>query len=407
MKDTVVIIGAGQAGGMSAIHLRQNKYTGNIIIIGEESFFPYQRPPLSKSFLSSDMDSSKLFLKSADYYSRNNIKIVTKTKVIKILKEKKYIVTSEDKKINYDHLIISTGSSLNKFQSNNKSILYLKTLNDSIKIRKQLIPGKSLTIIGGGYIGLELASIAIKNNLNVTILESDERLMSRVTSKDISSFFEKKHRSMGVIIKFNSQVTAIKQSDHGNTILCNDGSQYTSDLIFAGIGVKPNVKIAEEAGIECDNGIVVNKYGQTSDKSIYAAGDCTNHPNSIFDTRLRLESVHNAVEQSKTVANNILGMNVSYTQVPWFWSDQYDLRLQIAGIKTDNNIKYKILDHKDSLSVIYLSNSRVKCVESVNRSQDFVAGKKLILSRKKIPNELITNKNYGLKEIFKIMSINK
>ena len=162
MKETVIIIGAGQAGGMAAIYLRQKKYSGNIIIIGEEDYLPYQRPPLSKSFLSNQIDISKLFLKTADYYSRNNIKILTKTKVIKIIKANKYVITNNNEKINYDHLIIATGSSLNKFQSNNKSIFYLKTLNDSLKIRKQLKPGKTLSIIGGGYIGLELASIAVK-----------------------------------------------------------------------------------------------------------------------------------------------------------------------------------------------------------------------------------------------------
>lgn len=406
MKDTVVIIGAGQAGGMAAIHLRQKKYFGNIIIIGEEDFLPYQRPPLSKSFLSRQINTSRLFLKSADYYARNNIKVITKTKAIKILKTKQYVITNNNEKINYDHLIIATGSSLNRFQSNNKSIFYLKTLNDSLKIRKQLMSGKSLSIIGGGYIGLELASIAVKNNLKVTILESDERLMGRVVSKEISSFFEKKHTSMGVSIKFNSQVIGIEKNDNDNIVVCNDGSEFSSDLVFAGIGVKPNIQIAVEAGIKCDNGISVNEYGETSDESIYAAGDCTNHPNNILNTRLRLESVHNAIEQSKTVANKIIGINKSYNQVPWFWSDQYDLKLQIAGIKTDDNIRYKILSDKESLSVVYLSDSRIKCVESVNRPQDFIAGKKLILSQKKIPNELIENKNDDLKEILKKISIN-
>ena len=406
MKETVIIIGAGQAGGMAAIHLRQKKYDGNIIIIGEEDFLPYQRPPLSKSFLSNQIDTSKLFLKSADYYSRNNIKIITKTKAIEIIKDYKYVVTDNNEKINYDHLIIATGSSLNRFQSNNKSIFYLKTLNDSLKIRKQLTPGKSLSIIGGGYIGLELASIAVKNHLNVRILESDEKLMGRVVSKRISSFFEKKHRSMGVSIKFNSQVTGIEKNDTDNIVLCNDGSEYSSDLVFAGIGVKPNIQIAADAGIKCNNGICVNEYGQTSDESIYAAGDCTNHPNTILNTRLRLESVHNAIEQSKTVANKIIGINTSYNQVPWFWSDQYNLKLQIAGINAGNNIKYNVLGDKESLSVVCLRDSRVICVESVNRPQDFIAGKKLILSQKKIPNNLIENKDYSLKEILKKISIN-
>ena len=406
MKETVIIIGTGQAGGMAAIYLRQKKYSGNIIIIGEEDYLPYQRPPLSKSFLSNQIDISKLFLKTADYYSRNNIKILTKTKVIKIIKANKYVITNNNEKINYDHLIIATGSSLNKFQSNNKSIFYLKTLNDSLKIRKQLKPGKTLSIIGGGYIGLELASIAVKNKINVTILESDKKLMGRVVSKEVSSFFENKHRSMGVSIKFNSQVTGIEKNDNGNIVICNDGSEYSSDLVFAGIGVKPNIEIAADAGIKCDNGISVNEYGQTSDESIYAAGDCTNHPNTIFNTKLRLESVHNAIEQSKTVANKIIGINKSYNQVPWFWSDQYNLKLQIAGIHSDDNVRYKFLRDEKSLSVVYLRDSRIICVESVNRPQDFIAGKKLILSQKRIPNNLIEHEDCGLKEILKKISIN-
>ncbi len=398
MQDRIVIIGSGQAGAMAAIYLRKKKFAGTIRIFGEEKYLPYQRPPLSKGFLSDETDESKLFLKSEAFYENNNIELNLKTKVLKIDKENKCVLSDSNKKIPYDKLIIATGSSVNFLNSEKQNILYLKTIEDSKIIKNELLTGKTLAIIGGGYIGLELASIAIKKKLKIIILESEKRLMSRVVSERISDFFAKKKRYMGVNIKFNSYVKDIITNGAKKNISCNDGSEFQADLVFAGIGIKPNTQIAEEAGLECNNGIIVNNFGQTSDESIYACGDCTNHPNKILNTRLRLESVHNAVEQSKSVASMILGNPEPYNQVPWFWSDQYNIKLQIAGIfgEYDNCL---VTGSKESFSLSFFTDNQLRCVEAVNRPKDFVLGRKIIASGKQFDAKLFETEISDLRDL--------
>ena len=397
MQDKIVIIGSGQAGAMAAIYLRQKKFAGTIKVFGEESYLPYQRPPLSKGFLSNEANESKLFLKSEIFYKNNNIELNLNTKVLEIDKKNKFVLTNNNK-VSYDKLIIATGSSVNSFNSKNQNILYLKTIKDSKIIKNKLLTGRTLAIIGGGYIGLELTSIAIKKKLKVMILESEKRLMSRVVSERISDFFENKHRSMGVDIRFNSYVKNIVANGTKKNIICNNGSEFQADLVFAGIVIKPNTQIAEEAGLECDNGIIVNDFGQTSDGSIYACGDCTNHPNKILNTRLRLESVHNAVEQSKSVASMILGNPIPYNQVPWFWSDQYNIKLQIAGIfgEYDNCL---VMGSKESFSLSFFKDNQLKCVEAINRSKDFVLGRKIIASGKEFDAKLFETEISDLSDL--------
>ena len=398
MQDRIVIIGAGQAGAMAAIYLRKMKFAGTIKVFSEEKYLPYQRPPLSKGFLSSETNESKLFLKSETFYKNNNIELNLKTKVLKIDKENKFVLAGSKKKIPYDKLIIATGSSINFFNSEKQNILYLKTIGDSKIIKNELLAGKTLAIIGGGYIGLELASTAIKKKLKIMILESEKRLMSRVVSERISDFFENKHRSMGANIRFNSYVKDIVTNGTQKNIFCNDGFEFQADLVFAGIGIKPNTQIAKEAGIECNNGIIVNDFGQTSAESIFACGDCTNHPNKILNTRLRLESVHNAVEQSKSVANMILGNPEPYNQVPWFWSDQYNIKLQIAGIfsEYDNCL---VIGNKESFSLSFFKDNQLRCVEAINRSKDFVLGRKIIASGKQFDAKLFLTEISDLRDL--------
>ena len=339
-----------------------------------------------------------MFLKSEAFYEGNNIELNLKTKVLKIDKENKCVLSDSNKKIPYDKLIIATGSSINFFNSEKQNILYLKTIEDSKIIKNQLVVGKTLAIVGGGYIGLELASIAIKKKLKIMILESEKRLMSRVVSERISDFFENKHRSMGANIRFNSYVKDIVTNGTQKNIFCNDGFEFQADLVFAGIGIKPNTQIAKEAGIECNNGIIVNDFGQTSAESIFACGDCTNHPNKILNTRLRLESVHNAVEQSKSVANMILGNPEPYNQVPWFWSDQYNIKLQIAGIfsEYDNCL---VIGNKESFSLSFFKDNQLRCVEAINRSKDFVLGRKIIASGKQFDAKLFLTEISDLRDL--------
>ena len=402
MKNDVVIIGAGHAGGMTAILLRQQKFQGSITLIGQEDFLPYQRPALSKGFLAGEIEEQRLYLKSQDFYVKNNIRIIQNHKIVDIDRNNKTVLLEDLKQIEYEKLVIATGSVVNKLNTSSKEtdLYYLRTIGDSLEIRKRLENKKKMAIIGAGYIGLEIASIAIKKNLEVSVIELEKRVMSRVTSQEISHFLQKKHQSEGVKIKFNTSVIDIEDIDNRKRITCNDGSVLDIDFVVIGIGIKPNIELAQNCGLECDNGIIVNETGKTSDKHIFAVGDCSNHPNNIFNRRLRLESVQNAVEQAKSIAAGIAGKKKPYREVPWFWSDQYDIKLQIAGISQHHDQKLLTGSiSKEKFAVFYLKEKRLVGVDGVNSPKEFITGKKLIGTRSEIPLELIKKANIDLKEI--------
>ena len=309
MKNDAVIIGAGHAGGMTAISLRQRQYQGSITLIGEENSLPYQRPALSKGFLAGEIEEKRLYLKSQDYFDKNNIRIIRNCKVVAIDRNNKTILLENQKQLGYEKLIIATGSIVNKLKTSSREtdLYYLRTIRDSLKIREKLRSKNKITIIGAGYIGLEIASIATKKNLEVSVLELENRVMGRVVSAEVSDFFQKKHQSEGVEFKFNTSITDIEDRGKQKRIICSDGSFLNTDVVVIGVGIKPNIELAISSGLKCDNGILVDVNGQTSDPHIFAVGDCSNHPNNIFKQRLRLESVQNAVEQAKSIAASIAG----------------------------------------------------------------------------------------------------
>lgn len=402
MKNDVVIIGAGHSGGMMAISLRQQKYNGSILLIGEEPFLPYQRPALSKGFLAGDIEEKRLYLKSQQYFDKNNINIIPGTKVISIDRQNKTVLLDSQKEIGYERLVIATGSIVNKLKTKcgETDLHYLRTIEDSIRIKERLKSKDKITIIGAGYIGLEIASIAIKKNLDVTVLELENRVMKRVVSSEVSSFFLDKHETAGVSFKFNTSVIEIEDIGKQKRITCADGTIITTDAVVIGVGIKPNIKLALACGLECSNGIVVDDHGQTADPCIFAVGDCSNHPNKIFEQRLRLESVQNAVEQAKSVAAGISGNRNPYQQVPWFWSDQYDLKLQIAGISQNHDHRIvRGFPEEEKFAVFYLKNNRLIAVDAINSPQEFTIGKKLIVSKAKIAFELIKKRDFNLKEL--------
>jgi len=402
MKNDVVIIGAGHAGGMTAISLRQQKYQGSITLIGNEDFLPYQRPALSKEFLAGNIEEKRLYLKSQNYFDKNNINIILNHKVVSIDRNKKTILLDDQKRIDYKSLVIATGSVLNQLETINRKVdlYYLRTIGDSVKIREKLRNNNKIAIIGAGYIGLEIASIAITKNIGVTILEMEERVMSRVVSPEVSHFFQQKHQSKGVEFKFNTYVNDIESLGKQKRIICNDGSVVDTDFVVVGIGIKPNVELAQNSGLECDNGIIVDETGHTSDRNIFAVGDCSNHPNNIFRSRLRLESVQNAVEQAKSIASNIAGNHKPYQKIPWFWSDQYNIKLQIAGISRNHDSHtIRGLPEEEKFSVFYQKDKRLIAVDAINNSKEFLKGKKLIQMQAEIPPELIQDMDFDLEEI--------
>ena len=402
MKNNVIIIGSGHAGGITAISLRQRRYQGSITLIGEESFLPYQRPALSKGFLAGEIEEKRLYLKSEDYFDKNNIDIIRNCKVLAIDRNKKTVLLENLKELSFEKLIIATGSTVNRLKTSNieTHLYYLRTIKDSLKIREKLSNKNKITIIGAGYIGLEIASIAIKKNLEVTVLELENQVMSRVVSSEVSDFFQNKHQSEGVEFTFNTSITDIEDQGKQKRIICSDGSVLNTDFVVIGIGIKPNVELAQSSGLECNNGIIVDELGQTSDHHIFAVGDCSNRPNNIYKQRLRLESVQNAVEQAKSIAAGIAGNQKPYQEVPWFWSDQYNIKLQIAGISQHHDRRViRGYPKEEKFAVFYLKENRLIAIDAINSPREFMAGKKLIETLSEVPFELISNMDVDLKEI--------
>ena len=392
MRYNVIIIGAGQAGLSTAAALRQKKYSGSILLIGKEKFFPYQRPPLSKAFLLDSKFEKTLYLKSEDFYKKKDINILTNVSVSEIQPEKKAIVLDKNQVISYEKLVISTGSKVNEmnFSNSTNHTHYLRTIDDAIKLRNTIKKSKEIVIIGAGYIGLEVASAALKHDTKVSIIETSNRILGRSTSRIMATFLQKKHESLGIEFLLSTSVLDVIDVDNKKRVICNRGFNIDTDGVLIAIGIKPEVALAKKANIKCDNGIVVDENGRTSDKNIFSVGDCTSHPSFIYNHNLRLESVQNAIEQAKSVASSIIGENEPYNQVPTFWSDQYNLKLKIAGIIDNYDSKFIFGDtKKEKFAVFFIKNQRVIAVESINHQKAFLKGKKLIKGKCDVPKDIL------------------
>ncbi len=403
MVKKIVIVGAGHAAGQVIALLKQKKYLGQIVLIGEEPYLPYQRPPLSKKFLSNELAIDRLYLKPFEFYDDPNIKKYLDTKVISINRKKKSIELNNGKEIFYDKLLLSVGSRvrhLNVKGSNLHGIHYIRNIDDVISIKSKLNKKKNVVIIGGGYIGLETAAVIKGLGHNVTVLEKDSRLLSRVVSPDISDFFEIEHARNGVKLKLSTDVIEFYGNKSIESLKTSNDEIIPADLVIIGIGVKPNFELAEDADLKVNNGIIVNDVCQTSDSDIYAVGDCTMHPNSIYDRYIRLESVQNALEQAKIAVGNICGENKIKSQVPWFWSDQYDLKLQIAGLSEGYDKTIVTGNPSDrSFACLYFKNNRLIATDAINSAAEFIMSKKLIASRRKINTDKLENKKMSLKDL--------
>ena len=396
----VLIIGGGQAGSMAAINLRKQKYEGSISIITEEANYPYQRPPLSKGFLTGTTKTEALFFKSEEYYEKNKINVHLKNRATK-LDTKKQEVTLEDRtKIKYEKLVITTGSKLNKITSKeDKKIIYLNSVSKAIELKKQLKESESIGVIGAGFIGLEVAATAKKMGLKTTVFEAEKRIMQRSASKEIADFLKSYHEKMGVGFKLNTTAKKIEPTDKGVSIHLSDGNDTNPDFVVIGVGVQAESTIAKDAGIECNNGILVDKSCLTSDPNVYAAGDCSSYYFSRYDTRQRLESVQNAIDQAAVVSSSIMGEPIAYDSVPWFWSDQYDLKFQIAGLSHETDlIVIRGNKEESKFSVCHFKENKLTAVECVNDQKTFMLGKKLIEAKSDITPEAMENTQTNLKD---------
>ncbi len=396
----MVIIGCGQAGGQAAASLRQEKYEGPITMIGEEPYIPYQRPPLSKQYLSGEQEKEKLSLRQESFYSEKEINLMLETSVLSLDPHKKELQLEKGETVTYDKLLIATGGRPRKLEVDGhtlKGIHYLRNIDDVDAIKTQMSTSQNLVIVGGGYIGLEVASVAIKRGLTVSVLEMESRILERVTTEEMSAFYHQLHTDEGVNILTSTQAKAFKGSETVESVISGD-HEIPADLVIVGIGILPNTEMAEAAGLETNNGLVVDEHCRTSNEHIFAAGDCTNHPNPILNRRLRLESVPNAMEQGRVAASNMLGGSKSYASMPWFWSDQYEHKLQMVGFSKDSDQSIVRGDMESkSFTVFYLKDDSIIAADSVNNPKEFMASKQLV--GKKASKEALADTSIELKTL--------
>lgn len=399
----IVIVGAGHAAGQVAASLRQKKFAGKITLLGDESWFPYQRPPLSKRFLAGELPAERLFVKPPSFYAQANIDVELNTLVTSIDRDEHAVSTAAGNKYSYDDLIIATGSRPRKISLSAKPLAgvhYLRGIDDVENIKASFSAGCRVVIIGAGYIGLEVAAVATQLGHSVTVVEMADRVMSRVVSAEISNFYQDIHTKHGVRLLLSTGIRHLTGNGSVSGIALESGEWEPADVVIVGIGIVPNIELAADAGIEVNNGIVVDDHCRTSDANIYAVGDCTWHPNSILGIETRLESVHNALEQAKTAAQNICGEDTAYAQVPWFWSDQYDLKLQIAGLSNGYDqvvIRGDMTDN--AFSCLYLLDGCLIAIDAINRPKDFVQSKALIAGKARIDATRLADTSIDLKDM--------
>lgn len=397
------MIGAGHAGGQAAARLRQSGHEGEIVVIGEESFAPYQRPPLSKQYLSGEMPIERVLLRPENFYADKSIDLKLDTRVTGIERGARRITCDNGESMTYDKLLLATGGRARRLPlpgADHQAIHYLRGIGDVDAIRARVREGGRLVIVGGGYIGLEVASVGIKLGLEVTVLEMEPRVLARVTSTRMSAYYQALHEGRGVKIVTSARAEAFAALGDGVRIECADGTTHDADLVIIGAGIVPNVELAEAAGIACDNGILVDERCQTHDADIFAAGDCTNHPNPLLGRRLRLESVPNAMEQARVAADSMCGLDAEYAAIPWFWSDQYELKLQMAGFSTGAEQEIVRGDPAtNAFAVFYLQADKIIAVESVNSAREFMAARKLIESGKAVNAKLLADTDTPLQKL--------
>lgn len=371
MSKPIVIIGAGQCGLKAVETLRQNGYEDAIVLIGDETQPPYQRPPLSKAFLKGELEEDRLYLKADHFYNDFNVTTQFGVSAISINRAEKSILLSNGDTVEYDKLLISTGTVARQIPlegADLKGVFTLRTIDDVKHLSAAITPDMKIGIIGAGYIGLEVAASLRGRGNDVTVIEAAPRVLARVMPEEMSAYFQSLHENHGVKFHIGAGTKAIQGDGKVEKIILDDGAEVPCDIVLLSIGATPVVGIAEVAGLKIDNGIVVNEMAQTSDPDIYAAGDCASFFSKRYDRNIRLESVQNAIDQGKIAAQCMLGQEVSYNPLPWFWSDQYDVKLQIAGLSQGFDRLQIEGDMSDnSFTVTYFKDDDPICVDAVNQ----------------------------------------
>ncbi len=377
-----LIIGAGQAGLSAAAELRKRKYDGAITLLGAEQAAPYQRPPLSKAYLSGELPLDRLWLKPEAWYEKAEVTLKTGVRVSALDRSASEIITAEGDRIGYDKLILATGGEARRLPipgADLPGVFVLRNLAEADGLSAALQGAKRLVIIGAGYIGLEVAASARKRGLDVTVLEAADRPMARTASALLSGWFGAIHRGYGVDLHVSTPVAAITGDSKATGVELADGEIVEADLVLVAAGLVPSTQLAEAAGLACDTGILVDQQARTEDENIYAIGDVARFELARYGQSLRLESVQNAIEQGKAAAASICGDEVVYDPVPWFWSDQYELKLQIAGLIDGADEMVRRGDPEEGkFALFHLKKGQLMACEAVNSAPEYMAAQRMI-----------------------------
>jgi 3-phenylpropionate/trans-cinnamate dioxygenase ferredoxin reductase subunit len=418
MTSRIVLVGAGQASAQAAEILRKRGHAGSITLIGDEALLPYQRPPLSKKFLAGALERDRLLIRHAAHYANLGIDVRLGYSAVGLDRERRRIEVADGSAVEYDRVLLATGSRpriLDLPGAELAGVHYLRTFVDVDRLRREFAPRQRAVIVGGGYIGLEVAATCREAGLEVTVLEAADRVMNRVVSPLVSQFYEAEHRRHGVTIICNARLHSLvgvdaapgSKEEHAvavgkqrvAAVRLADGRDIPADFVLVAIGVVPTDALARAAGLECDNGIAVDEFCRTSDVNIWAAGDCARHPSVHYGTRVRLESVDNAFEQGSSAALNMLGIATVHEKVPWFWSDQFDLKMVIVGLATGFDEMILRGDLADrAFSVCYLKTGELIAVETVNHVKDQMAARKLIPARARPNRDRLADPSCALRD---------
>jgi 3-phenylpropionate/trans-cinnamate dioxygenase ferredoxin reductase subunit len=400
MTEHLVIVGGGQAAAQAVQSLRQQSFAGPITLLCDEPYPPYQRPPLSKKYFAGELTRERLLLRPAAFYAEKGVTLEQNARVEELHVVGKRLRLRDGRTLAYDRLLLATGSRVRTLDVPGAAlpgVHYLRTIADVDGITAALAPGARVVLVGAGYIGLEVAAVARQRGFDVTVLEVAERVLARAVSAEVSAFYEAAHRAAGVVVQLGAAVKALHGTTRVTAVETTDGRSFPCDVAIVGIGIVPNVELAAAAGLDCSNGVVVDEFARTADPHIFAAGDCTNHPHPLLERRVRLESVPNAIHQAKVAAATLLGAPAAYSEVPWFWSDQYDLKLQIAGLSTGyDEVVLRGDPAKRSFAAFYLGAGQLLAVDAINSPKEFIAAKKLVASRARIAPELLRDASVDL-----------
>lgn len=400
----IVVIGAGQAGASLVAKLRTEGFDGNITLIGAEDVPPYQRPPLSKAYLLGEMEESRLYLRPHSFYNDKRITLKLGASVEAIDTDARTVALETGETVPYDQLALTTGSTPRRLPDEIggglKGVYEMRTLRDADGMAPDFAEGKRALIVGGGYIGLEAAAVAAKRGVQVTLVETADRILQRVACPETSDFFRKLHHGHGVEIREGTGLARLTGTDGVLTgAVLSDGQELELDFAIVGIGIAPATTLAEASGLEVDNGIRVDAHGRTSAPGVWAAGDCASfHRQGQW---IRLESVQNAIDQAEAVAANMLGAGTDYDPKPWFWSDQYDVKLQIAGLNVGYDRVVVRPGEGGSVSHWYYAGDTLLAVDAMNAARDYMVGKRLIDGGRTADPALVADPEADLKQLLK------